>query len=229
MIGLMMRAAELLRSAARGATQRRIWPLLAGVGVLALAGLLLGPGSSSQFRGELAGLGFWELPATLAVGALLVCALVPVPLVAGACGLLFGAGLGGVAATTALSLGGALAYGAARLTRGPVRGSRRGMPAFAGVLTARIAPAMPFALVSYASGVARVGLVEFTGATILGVAPRAFVYAALGGSLGDYTSPKALMAALALAALAVIGAVVGWRGRARILTVITGGTDARGY
>ena len=60
--------------------------------------------------------------------------------------------------------------------------ARRG---FVAVLYARIAPGMPFTLVNYASGLTAVRLLVFAAATALGAAPRAFAYAALGGSLDD--------------------------------------------
>ena len=68
---------------------------------------------------------------------------------------------------------------------------RRG---FWAVLYARIAPGVPYSLVNYVAGVTRVGLPAFAAATALGVAPRAFAYTALGGSLDDLGSPEALVA-----------------------------------
>ena len=53
---------------------------------------------------------------------------------------------------------------------------------------------MPYNLVNYAAGLTPVRLGAFVAATALGVAPRAFAYTALGGSLGDLGSPEAIVA-----------------------------------
>jgi uncharacterized membrane protein YdjX (TVP38/TMEM64 family) len=47
----------------------------------------------------------------------------------------------------------------------------------------------------------------------LGAAPRAFAYATLGGSIGDYSSPQALVAIGVLAVMTVGGAALVWRAR----------------
>ena len=51
------------------------------------------------------------------------------------------------------------------------------------VLMLRIAPFVPFDLVSYAAGVARVRLKAFLPATIIGTLPGTFAYNFLGASL----------------------------------------------
>jgi uncharacterized membrane protein YdjX (TVP38/TMEM64 family) len=72
---------------------------------------------------------------------------------------------------------------------------------------------LPFALTSYAAGMTSIWLVDFAAATALGAAPRAFAYAALGGSFGDYSSPEALAAICVLVAMAIGGALLLWRTR----------------
>jgi uncharacterized membrane protein YdjX (TVP38/TMEM64 family) len=86
---------------------------------------------------------------------------------------------------------------------------RRG---FLSVLSARIAPGVPYHLVNYAAGLTPVPLGVFAAATALGTAPRAFAYTALGGSFGDWSSPEAIAAAAVLAAMAIAGAGLWWRG-----------------
>ena len=75
------------------------------------------------------------------------------------------------------------------------------------MLYARIAPAMPYNLVNYAAGLSPVALRSFVAATALGCSPRAFAYAALGGSLHDLGSPAAIAAFAVLAVMAVGGMV----------------------
>jgi uncharacterized membrane protein YdjX (TVP38/TMEM64 family) len=83
------------------------------------------------------------------------------------------------------------------------------------VLYARIAPGVPYSLVNYAAGVTRVGLPAFAAATAIGVAPRAFAYTALGGSLDNLASPEAIIAYVALAVMALTGVVLLRAERAR--------------
>ena len=52
---------------------------------------------------------------------------------------------------------------------------------------------------------------SFVAATVIGVAPRAFAYTALGGSLGDLGSPEAIVAVVVLVLMAVAGALLGGR------------------
>ena len=200
----------------------RLVALVALVGALFLGELLVGPHSAGQLRGALNGLGGWAPLVVVVAFALLVCAIVPTPILAGASGLLFGTALGTPVSLLAFTFGGSLALLISRrLARSavpPMRAPRlqawssaidsRG---FLAVLYARIAPGAPFALISYASGLTRVRFAAFVSATLIGAAPRAFAYTALGGSLGDYSSPQAIAAIAVLVAMALAGAAVAWR------------------
>jgi uncharacterized membrane protein YdjX (TVP38/TMEM64 family) len=173
--------------------------------------------SSARVRDAIDPLGAGAIPAFIVVSALLTCALFPGPLLAGASGLLFGTAVGTPVSIASATLGAALAFciarfvardavetiGGARLR--PVQEwiERRG---FWAVLYARIAPGVPYSLVNYVAGVTRVALPAFAAATALGVAPRAFAYAALGGSLDDLGSPEAIVAIMALVLMALAGA-----------------------
>lgn len=64
---------------------------------------------------------------------------------------------------------------------------------------------MPFTAVNYAAGLTRVPLATFLAVTAVAVSPRAFAYAALGGSLDDLGRPEALVAIGVLIAMAVGG------------------------
>ena len=196
--------------------------LLGGVW-LAVAG---GGLSSDRVRDAIEPLGAAAVPAFVLLSALLTCALFPGPLLAGASGLLFGTALGTPVAIASATLGATLAFCIARffahdavqtLTPERVRPlqdwiERRG---FWAVLYARIAPGVPYSLVNYAAGVTRVGLPAFAAATAIGVAPRAFAYTALGGSLDNLASPEAIIAYVALAVMALTGVVLLRAERAR--------------
>lgn len=166
----------------------------------------------------------------VAVASLLVPALFPGPLLAGAGGLLFGTALGAPLALLAVVLGAVLAFTIARRLahdaverlQGPRLASLRawiGERGFLNVLYARLAPGVPYTLVNYAAGLSPVRLSAFAAATAIGAAPRTVAYAALGGSIDDLTDPVAVAAIAVLVAMAVAGAIAarreGSRGRAR--------------
>ncbi len=201
---------------------------VAGLGVLVAlvfsAGLHAAPDSAHGLRNQLAGLGVWGPLAMIATYALLTCAMVPGPVLAGASGLLFGTTLGTLIAIVSATLGASAAFLIARglaqrpyaaLVTGRLRDWTRRIEGrgFLAVLYARIAPGAPFALVSYATGMTRVRLREFAAATMIGASPRAFAYAALGGSIGNYSSPQALAGLGVLVAMSLGGALLLWRTR----------------
>ena len=209
----------------RGAARWRVGAfvvLLGGVWLLVAGGGL----SSDRVRDAIDPLGAAAVPAFIALSALLTCALFPGPLLAGASGLLFGTALGTPVSITAATLGAVIAFCIARFVAHdavqtltperlrPVQDwiERRG---FWAVLYARIAPGVPYSLLNYAAGVTRVGLPAFAAATAIGVAPRAFAYTALGGSLDDLGSPEAIIAIVALVVMALTGLVLLRAERAR--------------
>jgi uncharacterized membrane protein YdjX (TVP38/TMEM64 family) len=146
----------------------------------------------------------------------------PGPLLAGASGLLFGTALGTPISIVSATLGATLAFGISRwwahdaveALAGPRLAALRawvGRRGFLSVLYARIAPGVPYSLVNYAAGLTPILLRSFVAATAIGVAPRAFAYTALGGSLGDLGSPEAIVAVAVLVAMAAAGAIFGGR------------------
>jgi uncharacterized membrane protein YdjX (TVP38/TMEM64 family) len=156
----------------------------------------------------------------IVVSSFLTVVLFPGPLLAGASGLLFGTALGTpvsiIAATTGAALAFALgrwwAHDAVMETFGHHQrliGLRAwvGAHGFESVLLARVAPGMPYNLVNYAAGLTPVAFGTFVLATAIGVAPRAFAYTALGGSIGKLGSPAAIVA---ICLLVVEGAVGVW-------------------
>jgi uncharacterized membrane protein YdjX (TVP38/TMEM64 family) len=210
------RRAAALRLAALAAA------LAAFVLVLALSGSL----SAQRVRSWVDGYGAAGPLVFVLVSASLTVVLFPGPVLAAASGLLFGTALGTPVAIASATLGATLAFSLSRwwahdavvALAGPrlaalrARVGRRG---FLTVLYARIAPGVPYTLVNYAAGLTPIALRSFVSATALGVAPRAFAYTALGGSLGNLGSPEALAAVGVLVAMALAGAVLARRDLAR--------------
>lgn len=125
-------------------------------------------------------------------------------------GLIFGTWLGGAAVLLGATGGAIVTYAAARsafapLLLGRARRDQRlqnviqgfGRSAFSYILTLRLIPVVPFALVNIASGLAAVPLRAFALATLAGGVPTALIYAGLGAGLGEAIgSETALKAAL---------------------------------
>jgi uncharacterized membrane protein YdjX (TVP38/TMEM64 family) len=170
--------------------------------------------------------------AYVVVSAALGAIFVPGPLLAAGSGVLFGPLLGtfvtlfsavGTAAVTSLigrragreSARGLL--GAQRADRLDDQVRRRGLWAVVGQ---RFVPGLSDALASYAFGAFGVPLWQMVVGAFIGSAPRAFVYTALGASIGDLSAPLAYTAIGVWCVTAVIGAFAAhrgyraWRGRA---------------
>jgi uncharacterized membrane protein YdjX (TVP38/TMEM64 family) len=192
--------------------------LAAFVLVLALTGSL----SATRVRGWVDGFGVAGPLVFIAVSASLTVVLFPGPVLAAASGLLFGTALGTPVSIASATIGATMAFCVARwwahdavvALAGPRLHALRawvGRRGFVTVLYARIAPGVPYTLVNYAAGLTPIALRSFVVATALGVAPRAFAYTALGGSLGNLGSPEALIAIGVLVAMALGGLVLARR------------------
>jgi uncharacterized membrane protein YdjX (TVP38/TMEM64 family) len=189
--------------------------LVAALFAFSVADLL----TTGEVRGWIEPLGAAGPPVYVLVAAGLGCLLVPGPLLAGVSGLLFGAALGTVVTIAAAVLGAvaALVLGRAigrpgmaelsgpRLDALSVRLERHGTAA---VIAQRLAPGLPDAPFSYLAGLLRVRPHQIALGTLVGSAPRAFSYTALGGSLDDLGSPVALAALAVLGLTTVVGAEV---------------------
>jgi uncharacterized membrane protein YdjX (TVP38/TMEM64 family) len=167
------------------------------------------------------------------VSAVLGALFVPGTLLAAGSGLLFGPVLGifvtlGAAVGTAMvaSLVGRRAgRDSARALLGKKRADRidalierRGLWAVVGQ---RFVPGISDALASYAFGAFGVPLWQMAIGSFIGSAPRAFVYTALGASIGHLSTPLAYSAIAVWCVTAVVGAFAArrgyqkWRGHAR--------------
>ncbi len=87
-----------------------------------------------------------------------------------------------------------------------VRLRRASLPrGFSAVLLVRVVPGVPRHPANRAFGLTAVGIAAFVAATALGTAPRALGYAALGGTLGDFSSAESIVAVGGLAAFGALG------------------------
>lgn len=158
------------------------------------------------------------------ISALLGAIFVPGPLLAAGSGVLFGPLLGtfvtlgsaiGTACLTSLvgrragrdSARGLL--GSERADRLDQQVRRRGLWAVVGQ---RFIPGVSDALASYAFGAFGVPLWQMAIGALIGSAPRAFVYTALGASIGDLSAPLAYSAIAVWCVTAVVGAFAAQRG-----------------
>ncbi|MFD6158836.1 TVP38/TMEM64 family protein [Nocardia sp. NPDC060256] len=158
-----------------------------------------------------------------AVSALLGAILVPGSILAAGSGLLFGP-LVGTFVTLGATVGTATVAGflgrragreSARALIGAERADhldaqieRRGLWA---VVAQRFIPGAPDALSSYAFGALGVPLWQMATGAFIGSAPRAFVYTALGASIGDLSAPLAYTAITIWCITAIIGAFTAHR------------------
>lgn len=158
------------------------------------------------------------------VSTALAAVFVPGPLLAAGSGLLFGPLLGTVvtlASTAATAVVAALigrragrdsAYALIGTQRSQwIEGQiqRRGLWAVVGQ---RFVPGISDALASYSFGAFGVPLWQMAIGALIGSAPRAFVYTALGASISDLNSPLTYAAVAVWCATAVIGAFAAHRG-----------------
>jgi uncharacterized membrane protein YdjX (TVP38/TMEM64 family) len=169
--------------------------------------------------------------AYLVVSAVLGAVFVPGPLLAAGSGLLFGPLVGtfvtlgsAVGTATITSFLGRRAgresarglLGAERAQRIDAQIERRGMWAVVGQ---RFVPGVSDALASYVFGAFGIPLWQMAAGSLIGSAPRAFVYTALGASIGDLSAPLAYTAIAVWCVTAIIGAFAAhrgyrsWRGR----------------
>lgn len=189
--------------------------------VLSLIGALLvvvGAFEADSLADGFSEFGALKGPALVVAGALLVALMVPAGLVAGAAGYAVGTVAGTAVAVVATTTGAVLCAALSRVVGTPAARSVFGprvertvtwLEARPGrtVVLARVVPGMPFNATSVVLGFTRIPLLTIGLGTALGFLPRAFAYAALGGSLHDLGSPEA-KAALAASVVITITAVV---------------------
>jgi uncharacterized membrane protein YdjX (TVP38/TMEM64 family) len=199
--------------------------LLTGVLVaLLVIAWIVRPFSQDDVRDLVAPAGAWAPLVYVAVSGVLGALLVPGPLLAGASGLLFGTVAGFFATLGAAVVSALLArWAGARAGREAFETSAGERPrAFAetvrrhgtvSVIVQRLAPVVPDGPFNYAFGVAGVAAWPLVLGTLIGSAPRAFAYTALGDSLDDPLSPLALVAFGVVLVTGGVGTLLALRAR----------------
>lgn len=181
--------------------------------VFGLSGLV----SREEVRAAVDAFGPFAPVAFVVIAAGLALALVPGWLLAGTSGVLFGTWLGFavtlasavLTSVCALMIGrhagrdGVREFGGHRVDALEVWLERHGVAA---VVIARLAPPLPDAPVSYAAGTVGLAVWQIALGTVIGAAPRALAYSALGDSIGDLNSPRGIAAAALLVVTFVVGA-----------------------
>ncbi len=173
----------------------RLGAFLVVLGALAVGVLLLSPVSEEGLRDALEPFGVAAPLAFVALSALLGSLFVPGPVLAGAGGLLFGTVTGVLVSVAAAVLSAAVSVLAARgvgregvvelehprVLRVEALLRRHGVLA---VVVQRLLPAVPDAPCSYLFGLAGLGAGTVALGTLVGAAPRAFSFSAIGDGLG---------------------------------------------
>ncbi|MCV7152546.1 TVP38/TMEM64 family protein [Mycolicibacterium pyrenivorans] len=175
-------------------------------------------------RGLVASTGALAPLTYVVVSSALGAVLVPGPLLAAGSGFLFGPLVGtfvtlgatvGTAIVTSLA-GRRAGKESARALLGPQRSERiDGLIARGGlwaVVGQRFVPGISDALASYAFGAFGVPLWQMAAGAFIGSVPRAFVYTALGASIGEFSAPLAYTAIAVWCVTAVVGAFAAHRG-----------------
>ena len=139
-------------------------------------------------------------------------------ILAGAAGLLFGTAAGTPLALAGVTLASLAQMAVSRRLAGEHRGkllprrtkrienflTENGTVA---VMESRIVPLLPYGFVNYSAGLTHLPYKAMAFGTVIGAAPKVFAYTALGGNLGDLTSPEALTAIALLVILGIAGAL----------------------
>jgi len=160
----------------------------------------------------------------VAVSSVLGALLVPGPLLAGGSGFLFGPVLGTVV-TLGATMGSAVLTSvagrragrdSARALLGPQRTARVDALVRRGGLWAvvgqRFVPGVNDALASYAFGAFGVPVWQMAAGALIGSAPKAFAYTALGSTMGSFSAPLLIAAIVVYCVTAVAGVYAAHRG-----------------
>jgi uncharacterized membrane protein YdjX (TVP38/TMEM64 family) len=155
--------------------------LLALFVVFGVAGVV----SGDALRARIEPLGHWGAPVFAVLSAILGCLLVPGPLLAAGSGVLFGTWTGFAVTLVSSVLAALIALAVGRRIGQPAWRhretlQRRGLWA---VVVQRLLPGLPDTPFNYAAGVAGVRVHHLALGTLIGVAPRALAYTALGHHL----------------------------------------------
>ncbi len=197
--------------------------LVVFVAFLVVLGVALAFGSpvgERDLRDAIEPLGAGAPFAFVLVSGVLGSLFVPGPILAGASGLLFGTATGFFATLGATVLSSVIAVVSARAAGRPgvvefedARVARierllHRRPVLA-VAVQRLLPAVPDAPCSYLFGLAGLAVWQVVAGTVVGAAPRAFSYTAIGDGLGGGGTTIGVIGLVTLVAGAAAGAVIG--------------------
>lgn len=198
----------------------RIVALLAVLGALCVAAVLVPLPSPQQIQDWAGSLGAWFPPLFLLIYAVVAVAPVPRTVLTVSCGLLFGAGLGITIALTATAVAAVLALRvvramdrdrvAARLTHPTVRAvddrlRRRGWLA---VGSLRLISFAPFSVVNYCCALTSIRIKPYLLATVIGSAPGTIATVILADALTGGTHPAMLVISAICLVIGLVGLVV---------------------
>ncbi len=215
-IRTLRNVSEALISTAQQLSRRRIITLVVGVVILVAVALLVPLPTAVQLRDWAGSVGPWFPLAFLA--AHIVATVFPFPRTAFtlAAGLLFGSWWGAVIAVAASTASAVLAlvlvraggWQLANLVSHPAveavdaRLRQRGWLA---VLSLRLIPMVPFAVINYAAGASAVRVAPYTLATLVGILPGTAAVVILGDAFTGNVSPALALVSLATASLGIAG------------------------
>lgn len=163
---------------------------------------------------------WWGPPLFIAVYALCATLLVPASVFVLSSGFIWGGPVGGSYALVGGTLGACLSYALARFLGADIlrRFGPRGVriadqlqgATFRSFLIVRVIPVIPFAILNYGAGVARIRFGVFVLATILGLAPATYVFSWSAGELlnGRVSGEDAFLRVAVICTAIVLVAVI---------------------
>ncbi|GAA3601878.1 hypothetical protein GCM10022223_17030 [Kineosporia mesophila] len=199
----------------------RLAGLVVFLGALGLLTAFFLPVSVEGLQSQMQRFGLLAGPVFIVTAAVLALVFVPGPLLSAAGGAMFGTGLGFACSLASSTLTSVLALLTARRAGGgaveEIGGERtRALTDLArrhgtvAVVVQRLIPGVPDAPLSYAFGVIGLRTYQIALGTLIGSAPRAFAYTALGDAAVSGDATLAVVATGVGAAVSVLGLGLGW-------------------
>ena len=209
---------EVVVTTAQQLPRRRVATLAVAIVILVALALLVPLPTAMQLRDWSRSLGPWFPPAFLAAHTVITVFPFPRTAFTLAAGLLFGTGYGVLIAVTASTASAVIALLLVRaggwqlsslvshpaIEKVDARLRQRGWPA---VLSLRLIPAVPFAVINYAAGASAVRVLAYALATLVGVLPGTAAVVVLGDAFTGNVSPMLALVSLSTAAVGVAGLV----------------------
>ena len=209
---------EVVVTTAQQLPKRRVVTLAVGIVILVALALLVPLPTAVQLRDWSRSLGPWFPLAFLAAHTVITVFPFPRTAFTLAAGLLFGTGYGVLIAVTASTASALIALLLVRaggwqlssLVSHPAietvdtRLRQRGWLA---VLSLRLIPAVPFAVINYAAGASAVRIAPYGLATLVGILPGTAAVVILGDAFTGNVSPMLALVSVATASLGVAGLV----------------------